>query len=336
MTAADDGSIAERQSESLLAVDEATPSIEMTSPDRFINRELSWLEFNNRVLEEASNPRHPLLERLRFLSISASNLDEFYMVRVAGLRGHVREGVSALSQEGLTAEQQLVKIDKQAQRLMANQQECWRHLLPAMAEAGIEVIEASQLSEVETAWLEEDFLANIFPVLTPIALDPAHPFPFVPNLGFVLCMNLKRRDGETFTNIVSLPKQIKRFIRLPSTEGSKIRFIALERVIVRFVDHLFPRMKLQEHGAFRIIRDSDIEIEEEAEDLMRVFETMLQRRRRGDVIRLKIEESMPEAMRNLVIERLGATPQDVILVKGILGLAQTTQLILTKKFLVPG
>jgi len=241
------------------------------SPDRFINRELSWLAFNLRVLEEAFNESHPLLERLRFMSISASNLDEFFMVRVAGLRGQVREGVTALSQEGLTAQEQLTEINQTASQLMAKQQECWSILLPLLRQSGIEIVSSEELTAAEEGWLETEFLSNIFPVLTPIALDPAHPFPFIPNLGFVLCMDLRRKDGSILTTLLPLPNKIARFIRLPAglageERRSVIRYIALERMIVRFINHIFPTMTLEAHGAFRIVRDSDVEVEEEAEE----------------------------------------------------------------------
>lgn len=307
-------------------------AITLDSPERFINRELSWLAFNMRVLEEAFNQSHPLLERLRFLSISASNLDEFFMVRVAGLRGQVREGVAALSQEGLTAQQQLTLISDRALELMAGQQRCWRELTPLMREAGIVVMNDSELSEADAGWLETEFRENIFPILTPLALDPAHPFPFVPNLGFVLCFELKRNDGQVMQALLPVPTKIGRFVRLPSEtapEGQRdaIRFIALEKIIVRFINHVFPGFEILAHGAFRVLRDSDVEIEEEAEDLVRVFETMLKRRRRGDVIRVKVDASTPDHLRALIQERLQATPQDVIAVEGILGLAQTSELI---------
>ncbi|MGD9798968.1 MAG: RNA degradosome polyphosphate kinase [Parvularculaceae bacterium] len=302
------------------------------APGRFINRELSWLAFNLRVLEEAFNESHPLLERLRFLSISANNLEEFFMVRVAGLRGQVREGVKALSQEGLSAQEQLTQINQQASELMAKQQACWRLLMPLLRQSGVEIAANEELSEAESAWLENEFLANIFPVLTPIALDPAHPFPFIPNLGFVLCMDLRRKDGSTLTTLLPLPNKIARFIRLPADlsgdeKRSAVRFISLERIIIRFINHLFPTMTLEAHGAFRIVRDSDVEVEEEAEDLVRVFETMLKRRRRGDVIRLKVDASTPDHMRDLMMDRMRVAAQDVVIVDGILGLAQASELI---------
>ncbi len=302
------------------------------SPNRFINRELSWLSFNMRVLEEAFNKAHPVLERLRFLSISASNLDEFYMVRVAGLKGQVREGVTEPSQEGLTPSRQLELINEATSGLIAEQQRCWRELLPLMRASRIEVLEADELTEDEAAWLEAEFLENIFPVLTPIALDPAHPFPFIPNLGFFLCLEMQRPDESMLTELLPLPLKIARFLQLPSFESDVddpplIRFIALEKVIVQFIGRVFPRYTLKNVGLFRIVRDSDVEIEEEAEDLVRVFESMLRRRRRGDVIRLKVDASTPERLRSLIAERMRVTAQDVIIVDGILGLAQASQLI---------
>ncbi|WP_411818028.1 RNA degradosome polyphosphate kinase [Hyphococcus sp. DH-69] len=303
------------------------------SPNRFINRELSWLSFNSRVLEEAFNPQHPLLERLRFLSISASNLDEFFMVRVAGLRGQVREGVVALSQEGMTPQEQLNMISEHAAALMAEQQRCWRELKPLMRDAGVVILgDEDELTDEEAAWLENEFHTNIFPILTPLALDPAHPFPFVPNLGFVLCFDLKRADGQPLEAILPVPVKIGRFIRLPDRPSSDdtrspARFISLEKTIVRFINSVFPGFEIVAHGAFRVLRDSDVEVEEEAEDLVRVFETMLKRRRRGDAIRVKIDARTPEHLRELIRERLQATPQDVIYVDGILGLAQSSELI---------
>lgn len=309
-----------------------TDQISAKSRRRFINRELSWLSFNMRVLEEAFNPAHPVLERLRFLSISASNLDEFYMVRVAGLRGQLREGITALSQEGLTASEQLIHINEETSRLMAEQQQCWRELLPAMRAEKVEILNSEELTDKETDWLESEFLNNIFPVLTPLALDPAHPFPFIPNLGFFLCLELKRKDDTILTVLLPLPVKIPRFIQLPNIEDPSsrnmtARFIALEKVIVKFINHLFPRHSLKTSGAFRIVRDSDVEVEEEAEDLVRLFETMLKRRRRGDVIRLKIDASTPKRLRTLVAQRMQVTGQDIVVVDGILGLAQTSQLI---------
>ncbi len=307
-------------------------SIDDSAPERFINREISWLSFNSRVLEEAFNKSHPLLERLRFLSISASNLDEFYMVRVAGLRGQVREGVNAASQDGMTAQQQLTLINEQALALMDEQQRCWCDLMPALREAGISLLGDEALTDEDVAWLEKEFESNIFPILTPLALDPAHPFPFVPNLGFVLCFELCRADGRLSQALLPVPTKIGRFIRLPNSpaiEGAPgpIRFVTLEQTIVRFIHHIFPGFDLKAHGAFRVLRDSDVEIEEEAEDLVRVFETMLKRRRRGDVIRVKIDSKTPQRLREMVQERLHASTQDMVCIDGILGLAQIDEMI---------
>lgn len=310
----------------------AAAPVTLAAPNRFINRELSWLAFNSRVLEEALNERHPLLERLRFLSISASNLDEFFMVRVAGLRGQLREGVSAISQEGLSPQEQLSLISERASALMEEQQRCWRELKPLMRDEGVIVLEDDELTNDDLDWLEKEFQSNIFPILTPLALDPAHPFPFVPNMGFVLCFEMKRADGQILEALLPVPVKIGRFIRLPdapSTDDKRapVRFIALERVLVRFIHHVFPGFEMISHGAFRVLRDSDVEIEEEAEDLVRVFETMLKRRRRGDVIRVKIDARTPDHLRDMISESLQATQQDVIFVDGILGLAQTNELI---------
>lgn len=320
---ADDGVSKDMQGSAMIAAD---------APSRYINRELSWLAFNNRVLEEAFNDKHPVMERLRFLSISASNLDEFFMVRVAGLRGQVREGVAALSQEGLSPQEQLSMLSERAIALMEEQQRCWRELTPLMREAGVAVVDEAELSEAEAAWLEQEFQSNIFPILTPLALDPAHPFPFVPNLGFVLCFELTRGDGSSMEALLPVPVKIGRFIRLPDAPSADdvrppARFISLERTIVRFIRHVFPGFEIAAHGAFRVLRDSDVEIEEEAEDLVRVFESMLKRRRRGDVIRVKIDSRTPEHLRELIRERLQATAQDTIYVDGILGLAQSNELI---------
>ncbi|MEM9838795.1 MAG: RNA degradosome polyphosphate kinase [Pseudomonadota bacterium] len=305
------------------------------SPHRFINRELSWLDFNDRVLEEADNAEHPLLERLRFLSISASNLDEFYMVRVAGLVGQARSGVTTVSQEGLSPGQQLKLINQRAAALMARQQKTWRELRGLLTNAGVELVEPGHLSREDEEWLEEEFLSNVFPVLTPLALDPAHPFPFIPNQGFVLCYQLEGSQGE-LTALLPVPNKVKRFIRLPSREDlpngrPRVRYISLERTISHFLKHVFPERTILSSGAFRVIRDSDIEIEEEAEDLVQQFETMLRRRRRGDVIRLTMDAEMPFALRDLVGSKLSVHPNDVVLVDGLLGLSQTSEMIPTDR-----
>ncbi|MBX3496117.1 MAG: RNA degradosome polyphosphate kinase [Parvibaculum sp.] len=301
----------------------------MDDPARFINRELSWLAFNMRVLEEAQNTIHPLLERLRFLSISASNLDEFFMVRVAGLRGQVSAGVETLSQDGCTPAQQLDRVNDMANELMREQQKQWDGLRRELRDAGIAVIEPDEVTPEEFSWLENRFLEQVFPVLTPLAIDPAHPFPFIPNLGFALAMQLRRvGDGKLMDAMLPVPTQVERFIRLPAWDGdNSIRFISLENMIGLFLDRLFPGYTVIGQGAFRLLRDSDIEIEEEAEDLVRFFESALKRRRRGSVIRLKIEARTPPSLRNLVVSELGVSERELVTVDGLLGLAQTSQLI---------
>lgn len=302
-------------------------------PDRFFNRELSWLQFNKRVLEESDNKNHPLLERLRFLSISATNLDEFYMVRVAGLRGQVVAGIEAPSQDGLTPSEQLDEISAFVSDLSTRQQEQWVALKTEMFEAGIHVLEASDLTREERDWLEDHFLGHIFPVLTPIAIDPAHPFPFIPNLGFALGLELSRDDdARTMHALMPIPSQLDRFIRMPWRNGKAgtddpIRFIRLESVVGLFVSRLFPGYSVQSQGAFRVLRDSDIEIQEEAEDLARLFESALKRRRRGSVIRLEIEATMPARLQRFVIQELDVANHEVFVQKGLIALDDTAQLI---------
>jgi polyphosphate kinase len=303
----------------------------MASPTRFFNREISWLAFNGRVLEEAANPAHPLLERLRFLSISANNLDEFFMTRVAGLKGQVRERVRVLSADGLTPAEQLDKVNVAAGALMAEQQRRWRKLRKELTGVGIEVVDANRITKTERERLEPEFLNQLFAVLTPMAIDPAHPFPFLPNLGFSLALKLKRRsDNRTLYALVPVPTQVKRFWPLAtdgrSTPGRK-RFLTLESLLTLFIDHLFPGCDVLERGVFRLIRDSDIEIEEEAEDLVMEFEEALKQRRMGSVVRIKIESSMPDDLRTFITNELDAAPQDIVMVPGMLGLAQLADLI---------
>lgn len=297
--------------------------------ERFINREISWLAFNKRVMEEASNTQHPVLERLRFLSISANNLDEFFSVRVAGLVGQTVAGVEKTSDDGLTPREQLRKVTKAANDLMLNQQTSWRSLLSEMGDHGVRVLEVADLTPDQSDWLEDYFLDNILPVLTPLAIDPAHPFPFIANLGFSLALQLSRRqDGRTMNALLPVPQQLERFILLPNMDGSQdYSFIRLETIILLFVDRTFPGYEVLGHGGFRIIRDSDIELAEEAEDLVQSFESALRRRRRGVVIRLKIDASMPEALRQLVIDELDVSSTSVVLVDGLVGLGQTDQVV---------
>src|ERR1700723_1090974 len=302
----------------------------LRSPDRFFNRETSWLAFNQRVLDEAENPRHPLLERLRFLSISANNLDEFFMVRVAGLKALVREGVRVLSQAGLSASQQLVKVSGGANDLMAEQQRIWRSLRAELASAGLVLLDAKDITAADRPAVEEMFLSRIFPILTPLAIDPAHPFPFIPNLGFCLALKLRRlSDGKQLYALTPVPTQVDRFWELPpgGRRRHARRFFALESFLILFLDRLFPGCEVEGQGLFRLIRDSDVEIEEEAEDLVREFEARLKRRRLGLGGRVKIQASMPEALRPFIVEGLQAEPQDVVKVDGKLGLAQLSELI---------
>jgi polyphosphate kinase len=301
----------------------ATPNLLMS--DRLVNRELSWLAFNARVLEEAGNPAHPLLERLRFLSISGANLDEFYMVRVAGLHGQMVAGIETKSAEGATPAQQLVAIGRAADALMAHQQSVYQELRRVLALADFRILSPAQLTPAELGFLEAHFLDRIFPVLTPQAIDPAHPFPFIPNKGFSLIFELRREaDGEPLVALLMLPAMLPRFVRLP---GADVRVVALEDIIRHFVPLLFRGFTLLASGAFRVIRDSDIEVEEEAEDLVRFFQTAIKQRRRGEVIRLKIEAKTPPHLKALVFGSLKVAAQDSTDVDGILGIADLAQLV---------
>ncbi len=300
-------------------------AIDLASPERLINREISWLAFNERVLEEAYNANHPLFERLRFLSISASNLDEFFMVRVAGLLGQIRAGVKARTPEGLTPGQQLTAINERVAKLLRWQQEKWHDLIGELKAEGVAVVGARELKQSERRWLDDYFTEQLYPVLTPIAIDPAHPFPFIPNYGLCLVVELQGdEDNNQINGLIPLPAKIDRFIKLP---GDAARFIRLEELLKLYFDELFPGFKVNSAGCFRVLRDSDLEVEEEAEDLVRVFESALKRRRRGSVIRLTVDADMPTALLDFVIRELQVDNENVFPLDGMLGLADTKEII---------
>ena len=297
--------------------------------DRFINREMSWLEFNRRVLQESANPAHPLLERLRFLSISANNLDEFFMVRVAGLVGQVQAGMSETSDDGLSAAEQLERIGVGVAGLVAEQQARWLDLSKELAETGIAIVDVAALSQAEGEWLQDHFLLNVFPVLTPLAVDPAHPFPFIPNLGFTLALALENiEDTRKISALVRFPSRVDRLVKLPEALGQGVqRFVSLEQTIVAFSRLLFPGYRVTGQGSFRVIRDSDIEVEEEAEDLVRLYESALKLRRRGSVIRLEIEAGMPHDLRAFVTGDVDVLASGVVYIEGMLGLEELSRVV---------
>ena len=314
------------------APSESLPSAEnlKKSPGRFINRELSWLAFNQRVLDEAFNTNYPLLERVRFLSISASNLDEFYMVRVAGIKAQVTLGVTSTTQDDLSPSKQLVAINRRVIALMSEQQRCWRALRAELREQGIVVLEPSELTADDRGWLERKFLSDIYPILTPLAIDPAHPFPFLPNLGFSLALQLANEsENRELKALVPVPAQLERFLHLP---GAGVRCFLIEDLILMFLDRLFPGFRALDHGVFRVLRDSEMEIDEEAEDLVKTFETALKRRRRGSVIRLTVNADMPTALKEFVRKELAVSEDDVFALDGLIGLADTKQIIVDHRY----
>jgi len=292
---------------------------------RYVNRELSWLKFNQRVLEEACNERHPLLERLRFLSISGNNLDEFFMVRVAGLVGQVLQGVELLSPDGLNPSQQLHAIYAESDRLMQEQQQAWEGLRAALANVGIAVVDPAGLKGDDAQWLRRHFSNQLFPVLTPQALDPAHPFPFIPNLGLSLIVDLVREsDGGAMRELIMLPTSLPRFVRLPGEEG---RYVAMEDMVLTFAGDLFPGYRLAGAGTFRIIRDSDIEVEEEAEDLVRYFKSAIKRRRKGQVIRVELGDTLSEEVVTMLREKLAVEGTSRTVLHGFTGISDLSMLV---------
>ncbi len=304
------------------------PEIDLSGPGRFFNRELSWLGFNWRVLEEAENPRVPLLERLRFLSISAANLDEFYTVRVAGLRELAHAGNTTPAADGLSPAEQLVLIDEDARRLMGEQQRVLTELRELMAANGISIVAREDLTKADNTFLAESFLARVFPVLSPLAIDPAHPFPFIANMGYCLALQLERtRDKRALKALLPIPAQIDRFIELPAPEGEH-RFIPLEQMVLLHIDSLFPGYRVRDQFGFRVLRDSDLEVEEEAEDLVREFEVALKRRRRGEVVRLTISKGAPKGLLQIVMRELHVKQEEVIELEGMIGVADTKELVI--------
>jgi len=297
-------------------------------PKRFMNRELSWLEFNRRVLEEAENLGNPLLERVRFLSISANNLDEFMMVRVAGLINQVRQGIDARSADGLTPREQLKAVEQSVRRLQDDQQSVWTKLDQELEAHSIIVAHPRELGKAESAWLEDHFMEAVFPILTPLSIDPAHPFPFIPNLGSALVFELKsQRDGEEMLALLRLPAGIRRFVEMPERRDKKTIFVSIEEVVGRFISKLFPGYRVVGSGNFRVLRDSDIELEEEAEDIVRTFETALKRRRRGSVIRLEIDSGMPKNLQQFVRDELANDSTQVAFLDGMLALHNLSEIV---------
>src|SRR5580693_4851145 len=317
-----------------LAIDRARPDTTteaalLPPSQRYINRELSWLAFNERVLEEASNSGHPLLERVRFLSISDSNLDEFYMVRVAALKELAASGLPVKSDDGLPPEQQLAAIAEVAAGLVQRQQRCWADLQKRLHAEGISILDHEALTGEDRAWLRQLFIDRLLPVLTPIAIDPAHPFPLIPNRALAIVVELHREDEAQINALVLVPERVDRFIRLP---GEQARFILVEEVLLAVgLAELFPGMKPLGHGLFRALRNSDIEIEEKAQDLVVMFESALKRRRRGQIIRLTISADTPERLSDFVIERTGTQPQDVVVLDGMVALSDVRQLIISDR-----
>ncbi|SMY08519.1 RNA degradosome polyphosphate kinase [Flavimaricola marinus] len=299
---------------------------DLTGPARFFNRELSWLGFNWRVLEEAENPRVPMLERLRFVSISASNLDEFYTVRVAGLRELAQAGNTTPSVDGMTPAEQLTMIDLEARRLMTRQQEIYQALTEELKDAGITIMTRHDVEDEDRPFLLDNFLNHVFPVLSPLAIDPAHPFPFIPNEGFALALQLERvSDKRDLRALLPVPHQIDRFVSVPTVDG--LRYLPLEELLLLHLDRMFPGYRVKGHCAFRVLRDSDLEVEDEAEDLVSEFETALKRRRRGEVVRMKLSANAPSGLKTLIMRELPVKEDEVVEVEGLIGVGDLSELV---------
>ena len=303
------------------------PDVDLSGPARFVNRELSWLNFNWRVLEEAENPRVPLLERLRFLSISATNLDEFYTVRVAGLRELAQAGKTKAAADGLSPAEQLVLINEDARNLLQTQQKVFEGIRHKMLDAGIEIVARADLTDADKDMIADIFLHKVFPVLSPLAIDPAHPFPFIPNTGYSLALQLERQsDKRDLLALLPIPAQIDRFVALPAP-GGQLRYLPLEDVLIENLGRLFPGYKLRGHFGFRVLRDSDLEVEDEAEDLVREFEVALKRRKRGEVVRLTYTGDAPNKLKALVMRELGVTEAETVELPGMIGMADLSELV---------
>lgn len=305
-----------------------TLDVDLSGPERFLNRELSWLEFNWRVLEEATNPKVPLLERLRFLAISATNLDEFYSVRVAGLKELARAGNKTPAADGRTPAEQLVLIEADARKLLAEQQRVLANLRPLMEAENIAILQEADLTKDDREFLEDYFAGQVFPIVSPLAIDPAHPFPFLPHAGFAVALQLEhKKDKRSMRALIPVPQSTARFVRLPGPKGND-RFVPLEDLLLMHLELLFPGYSAKGHCAFTVLRDSDLEVEDEAEDLVREFEVALKRRRRGEVIRLKMTADAPKSLRRFIMSELGVSEPDVVDVSGLLGLPMLRELVL--------
>ena len=303
------------------------PDVDLSGPARFVNRELSWLNFNWRVLEEAENPRVPLLERLRFLSISATNLDEFYTVRVAGLRELAQAGKTKAAADGLSPAEQLVLINEDARNLLQTQQKVFEGIRHKMLDAGIAIVARTDLTDADKDMIADIFLHKVFPVLSPLAIDPAHPFPFIPNTGYSLALQLERQsDKRDLLALLPIPAQIDRFVALPAPDV-QLRYLPLEDVLIENLGRLFPGYKLRGHFGFRVLRDSDLEVEDEAEDLVREFEVALKRRKRGEVVRLTYTGDAPNKLKALVMRELGVTEAETVELPGMIGMADLSELV---------